>query len=31
MPNNTYYSKEKNTTQSKIQSNNINFKETGRP
>ena len=31
MPNNTTYSKEDNTTQSTIQSNNINFKETRRP
>ena len=31
MPNNTDYSKKENTTQSKIQSNNINFKETRRP
>ena len=31
MPNNTKYSKEDNTTRSRIQSNNINFKETCRP
>ena len=31
IPNNTNYSKEDNITQNKIRSNNINFKEKGRP